>query len=92
MKSNPPASSPSKAKPSTKAAPVARKARTAATPAQALPDLGQRLDMVREAAYYHYEARGCVDGHEIEDWLKAEADIERFFGGGGSDQTETARH
>lgn len=96
MKPHPPTSSAPKAKPSTKAAPVARKARAAATsaapaaPADAQPEPGQREEMVRAAAYRHYEARGCVDGHELEDWLRAEADVERAFASG--DSIEPATH
>jgi hypothetical protein len=32
-----------------------------------------RDQAVREAAYAFYEARGCVDGFALDDWLKAEA-------------------
>lgn len=32
-----------------------------------------RLDRIREAAYRMYVARGHQDGHDIEDWLAAEA-------------------
>lgn len=89
MKPHAPASSATKTKRSTKAAPSTRKARAAAKSAP-VPAPGQRDDMVREAAYYYYEARGCVDGHELEDWLRAESDIERAFG--SVDSTEPARH
>lgn len=34
-----------------------------------------REQIVRQTAYSYYEARGRVDGHELEDWLKAEAQI-----------------
>jgi hypothetical protein len=84
MKPQHPASSGAKPKASTRAAPAARKARAASQPAPARPDLGQRQDLVRETAYYYYEARGCVAGHELEDWLKAEADVARIFDGDGS--------
>lgn len=90
MKPHHSASSAAKAKPSTEGSPAARKPRAATKPVPALPDLGRREDMVREAAYYYYEARGCVDGHELEDWLRAESDIERVFG--SVDSTESARH
>ncbi len=47
----------------------------------AQPD-GDGFDDSREArvhmaAYALYEARGCVDGHALEDWLAAEAAVER---------------
>lgn len=45
----------------------------------AQPD-GDGFDDSREArvhlaAYALYEARGCVDGHALEDWLAAEAAV-----------------
>lgn len=33
--------------------------------------------MIAEAAYYHAEARGFEGGHEIDDWLEAEAAIDQ---------------
>lgn len=39
--------------------------------------LEQREAMIRDAAYYHYAKRGYAPGHELEDWLAAEAEIER---------------
>jgi hypothetical protein len=38
-----------------------------------------REQQIREAAYGLYEARGCAPGHEIEDWLAAEASIEQVL-------------
>lgn len=35
-------------------------------------DLGVQI---REAAYYRYLARGAEVGHELEDWLQAEAQL-----------------
>lgn len=32
-------------------------------------------ELVRRAAYSLYEARGRVDGHEVEDWLNAEREV-----------------
>jgi hypothetical protein len=62
-----------------------RRTRTPATP-QSNPggitwrgafSLEQREAMIREAAYFHYAKRGYASGHELEDWLAAEAEIER---------------
>ncbi|HWR76694.1 MAG TPA: DUF2934 domain-containing protein [Thiobacillus sp.] len=39
--------------------------------------LEQREAMLREAAYYHYVKRGHAPGHDLDDWLAAEAEIER---------------
>lgn len=43
------------------------------------PDLEPevRYRMISEAAYHRYLDRGCVDGYDVEDWLAAEADVER---------------
>jgi hypothetical protein len=46
----------------------------AARGAQACP-VADREEVIRLAAYAFYEARGRVDGHELEDWLKAEAQV-----------------
>ncbi len=36
--------------------------------------------MVAVAAYYRAEQRGFSGGSEVEDWLAAEADVERLLG------------
>lgn len=43
-----------------------------ATPAQSNDELEVRI---REAAYFRYLARGAEVGHELEDWLQAEAEL-----------------
>lgn len=40
--------------------------------------LEQREAMIRDAAYFHYTQRGYAHGHDLEDWLAAEAEIERI--------------
>lgn len=35
-------------------------------------------EFVRQAAYSYYEARGCIGGNELDDWLRAEAEFERM--------------
>lgn len=35
-----------------------------------------RCRMIAEAAYYRAEARSFAPGHEIEDWLQAEKDVD----------------
>jgi hypothetical protein len=32
-------------------------------------------DIMRTRAYRFYEERGCEDGHHLEDWLRAEAEV-----------------
>ena len=39
--------------------------------------LEQREAMLREAAYYHYVKRGHTPGHDLDNWLAAEAELER---------------
>lgn len=39
------------------------------------PEARQR--MIGEAAYYRYVHRGYAPGHDLDDWLAAEADFER---------------
>ena len=38
-------------------------------------DLAQRHTMIAEAAYYRAEKRHFEPGHELDDWLQAEAEI-----------------
>lgn len=37
-----------------------------------------REEMIREAAYYRYVQRGYTPGHELDDWLEAEAELDRI--------------
>ena len=32
-------------------------------------------DIIRSRAYRFYEDRGCEDGYDLEDWLRAEAEV-----------------
>ena len=32
-------------------------------------------EIIRRRAFQLYEQRGCEDGHDLEDWLQAEAEI-----------------
>ena len=38
-------------------------------------DPTQLEEEIRRHAFQHYEARGCKGGHELDDWLQAEAEI-----------------
>lgn len=44
----------------------------------------QRHTMIAEAAYFRAERRGFEAGHELEDWLGAEAELERSLRPGRS--------
>ena len=39
----------------------------------------ERHQLIAEAAYFHAEKRSFAPGQEMEDWLKAEAEIEMRF-------------
>lgn len=36
-----------------------------------------RKDMIEQAAYFRAEARGFEAGHELDDWLEAESEVDR---------------
>jgi hypothetical protein len=38
--------------------------------------LDERENRIRVAAYYRYLKRGCRHGHDLDDWLAAEAEID----------------
>ena len=38
-----------------------------------------RASMIAQAAYYRAERRGFDPGHELDDWLDAEAEIDRLI-------------
>ena len=35
----------------------------------------EQLEQIRRRAHELYEARGQEDGHDVEDWLQAEAEV-----------------
>lgn len=50
-----------------------------------------RAELIRQTAYSYYEARGRSGGHELDDWLKAEAEVVGKVAGpdAGSSATDT---
>ncbi len=38
--------------------------------------MAEKLERIREAAYFRYVDRGYEHGHDLEDWLEAEAEID----------------
>jgi len=48
----------------------------------------QREAMIREAAYFRYIRRGYAHGHDLEDWLAAEADVESGSAGRPEERPE----
>lgn len=61
----------------------------AANTSAAAPPAEQKEEFVRQAAYCYYEARGRVGGHELDDWLQAEAEFERLGQPDGQDTPAT---
>lgn len=61
------------------AAPGAEEAVSASQQDMGLPstilDSTQLEEEIRRRAFQHYQARGCTGGHELDDWLQAEAEI-----------------
>jgi hypothetical protein len=58
--------------------PSARASRTRGTTSEGNSmQAPSREQMIAEAAYYRAEQRGFAPGHEMADWLLAEADVER---------------
>jgi hypothetical protein len=43
----------------------------------------ERRDMIARAAYFRAEKRKFAPGHEVEDWVAAEADVDRELAGRG---------
>ena len=53
-----------------------KKSRTAAAIVDSKIDAEKRRALIAEAAYLRAERRGFAAGHEVEDWLAAEAEID----------------
>jgi hypothetical protein len=45
-------------------------------PANSGTDAEAREEQIRRRAYEHYETRGRQEGHDMQDWLRAEAEID----------------
>ena len=45
------------------------------TPKQTEPPTLDRDERIRCRAYFIYEQRGRLDGHDVDDWLQAEAEV-----------------
>jgi hypothetical protein len=67
---------PSKASAGTTDQPIAE-VRETSQMATSKDDAEKREAMIRIAAYTFYERRGFVSGHELEDWLEAEMEVDR---------------
>ncbi len=47
---------------------------------EATPSGDARYELIRRTAYSFYEARSYVSGYELEDWLKAEMQVDQMLG------------
>lgn len=66
-----------------KSATTKRKSGTKAVPttiidSNPLPGADERLGHIATAAYYKAEARSFVPGQELDDWLEAEAEFDKW--------------
>jgi hypothetical protein len=43
-------------------------------------------------AYNRYEQRGCVDGHDLDDWFHAENELKETFASAATPIVTGARH
>ena len=70
------------------ASPKASRAAKENSPQRAAVSTDDRRAMIAEAAYLRAERRGFVPGHETEDWLAAEAEVDALLkvAHGGSPQ------
>lgn len=50
--------------------------RVSAPKAASFVDPAQRASLIAKAAYYRAERRGFAPGHELADWLAAEAEVD----------------
>jgi Protein of unknown function (DUF2934) len=57
--------------------PIALRGRGAQCEVREAPAKVNRETMIQEAAYFRAERRGFAHGGELDDWLAAEAEIER---------------
>ncbi len=49
-----------------------------------------RVEMIRQTAYGFYEARGCISGYELDDWLQAEEKVNQVMAGSQASASSTA--
>lgn len=56
--------------------PAALAAKKTATATATFVGPGERVHLIAKAAYYRAEKRGFAPGHEAEDWLAAEAEVD----------------
>ncbi len=50
---------------------------TSDLPTELKPQTPELDERIRQRAYALYEQRGRLDGHDLDDWLQAEAELSR---------------
>ena len=55
--------------------------KVAMTTARAEISAKEIRQLIAQAAYYNAEARGFAPGHELDDWVAAEAEVRRTLDG-----------
>lgn len=60
-----------------------------APPEHELIEGPSRDDLIRRRAFDLYQRNGCVDGHALDDWLAAEAELDREVLEGDSPMGDT---
>ena len=63
-------------KPSTTKPPTTKPLTNPSTTNPAVPSFDTQ-ELIRRLAYELYEQRGRQDGHDLDDWLRAESDVNR---------------
>ncbi len=72
-----PASRPTQARKPARTAPDAPSVGTAAGGNSESPTPEQLYRMIQETAYFKAKARNFAPGHEVQDWIEAEAEVRR---------------
>jgi hypothetical protein len=85
---SPDAPRPTKSAPARTARPLPGTRKPSAAPARVALTAEARLAMIAQSAYLRAERRGLAPGHETEDWLAAEAEVDALLklSHGGSPQ------
>lgn len=66
-----------------------RPAKTARGEIAGMVSATERAIMIAQAAYLHAERRGFAAGHELDDWLAAEREVNHLLGPPGPPASET---
>jgi len=66
-----------------------RKTKTLSDPDQGSQELTEEIIRIR--AYQLFEQRGCRHGHDMDDWLQAEAEVMGKKPSASADETERAQ-